>query len=325
MKNTVIRFTLFTLSLCTALCAQTLQTWKSANGHAFEGTLLRMEGQNVILKGTDGNEVKVPLSVLDPDSQKLAASENAIAMENGPVFQHQNLHLRFSLFPKAEWLQLQFLKAGAPIENQSYSLKFHFQENLGNKNSKAFKVEGLAEPIEQEREKVYLRLKMENGVVIKFTLNVDNRGALTFQHEFEFIPEGKSADKMWIKMSMEMPALLEYDIHKELYKGPIAPSGVAFSDLPDFLADYKIRLEMFNGESLTIPYYEKRSKGGQGWKMSISQGKQHTLEISAPEGKEGGGVQTSFYGGKMPAEGFRVGLNTDKDTNQGGPYTLELK
>jgi hypothetical protein len=28
---------------------------------------------------------------------------------------------------------------------------------------------------------------------------------------------------------------------------------------------------------------------------------------------------------KMSAEGFRAGVNSDKDTQKGGPYTLELK
>lgn len=149
--------------------------------------------------------------------------------------------------------------------------------------------------------------------------------ALTFRHELEFVPEGKSADKMWMKLSIEIPALLEYDTDTKFYKGSIAPSGVAFSDLPDLLEEYKIRLEMFNGESETIPYYEKRSKGGQGWKMTISRGKNSTLEISAPKEGEGGGVQTSFYGGKMPVQGFRIGLFSQKETNRGGPYVIELK
>ncbi len=65
----------FVISLsATHLCAQEgPQSWTDSTGkRTIEATFLRMEKDQVILKKSDGKEVKIPLTKLNPTSQKQA-------------------------------------------------------------------------------------------------------------------------------------------------------------------------------------------------------------------------------------------------------------
>ncbi len=46
--------------------------WSNAAGRSFDGTFDRMEGDNVVIKSTDGKYYSVPMANLNPASQEQA-------------------------------------------------------------------------------------------------------------------------------------------------------------------------------------------------------------------------------------------------------------
>ena len=104
------------------LYAQPETTWYSENGHSFQGLFIRMDAQSVTLRGMDGNEIEVPLAALDEKSQQLAQKSQQLAIKNTPAFTHANRYLRFSMFPKPNWLRIEFLKGNKVINNETYKV-----------------------------------------------------------------------------------------------------------------------------------------------------------------------------------------------------------
>ncbi len=316
---------LFTLLFLFSLLlpAQTLQMWTSTNGHSFQGVLVRMEEQAVVLKGTDGKEITVPLRALDQTSRSLAASEAILALENGPVFQHQNRQLRFFLYSGTKWLELEFLNAGSSIPKQNYQLFFSMSESIGVRKNKQIDIDEIVEPVTMENGEASMRIRMQNGVVVKFTVELNDNKELKFRYDTEEVTENHT--KISLRVSMNFPALLDYDISSKSYKGPIAPKGVLFENFPELLENYNIRLDKNDNDTIMIPYHDKRSKGFRGQRITIFRDDNPPLILSAPKESADGSLNTSFYGGKSPAEGYVIHFAPAKGTNQAGIFTISLK
>ncbi|MFN9595105.1 MAG: hypothetical protein ACK56G_20685, partial [Pirellulaceae bacterium] len=55
-----------------SLAQQATLTWKSTEGKSLQAEFIRLDGTQVVLKKTDGTEVKVPMSRLNSESQQQA-------------------------------------------------------------------------------------------------------------------------------------------------------------------------------------------------------------------------------------------------------------
>jgi hypothetical protein len=305
------------------LFAQDVLTWTSANGHSFKGSFLRIDGQTIVLKGTDGKEVRVPINALDAPSVKNAEREHQKALKNRPLFTHENRNLRFSLSPKNQWLTLEFLEAGQVIDNKSYEIDFLLAE-VPDRKWKNIKVKGLHGKIEKGRSDVRMELLMENGVIIEFTVDVNDKDELSYSYETVDVPSG--LPRISLRTSLRFPKLLEYEMKTQSYIGILSKDGVLFKDLPEFFEGYELRVEKSDGKSQKILYHEKQDRGISASSFTILMPNKKSIEMDGPNNIEDGQLYIYFYSGKSPFEGFsmRTTSSTEKQ-NDSGPFTIRLK
>jgi|GEM_PF-1938257 len=305
------------------LFAQEVLTWTSANGHRFQGSFLRMDGQTIVLKGTDGKEVRVPKNALDAASVKNAEREHQEALKNGPLFTHENRNLRFSLSPKNQWLKLEFLHAGQVIDNKSYEIDFLLAE-IPDRKWKNIKVKGLHGKIEKGRSDVKMNVRMENGVVIEFTVDLNDKDELSYSYKTVDVPDG--LPKISLRTSLRFPKLLEYEMKTQSYIGILSKDGVLFEDLPKFFEGYELRVEKSDGGSQKVLYHEKQNRGISATSFTINIPNKKSIEMGGPSNIEDGQLYIYFYSGKSPFEGFSMrSTSSTVNPNDSGPFTIRLK
>ncbi len=321
MKRSIV--ILFALCL-QILHAQSLQNWSSQNGHSFKGTFISKDAQSVTLRGEDGKEVTVPLAALDDKSQKLAEKEHQYALKNAPAFTHKNRYLQFSLYPKTNFLEVEFLQGTQIVNNETYTVSLTLAEIRPPNKWTGIHIKEMVGKPEKGRSDVSMRLMMENGVILKFTVAVDDKDELSYEFEAEEIPDG--LPKLSLRTGISFPKLLAYDIKTESYKGPLSSTGVLFKDLPTILDGYEIHVDKRDSKTQKVPYYEKQTKGyGAGGFTVVAPGKKDFI-FDGPKSGEDGSLYIWFYSGKEPFQGYsiRAGSSAKSDLSA-GPFTLSVK
>ncbi len=321
MKNSILLLCMLGLQM---LYGQSPQTWRSQNGHSFQGTFIRLENQQVTLKGSDGKEVTVPIGALDTASQVQARRNQAAAVKDGPVFTHKNRYLRFSLYPDRTWLTLEFLQGSQVVNNQKYNLNIRFAEIRAQNDWQDMKVKEVYGNIEKTRDKVIFRLLMENGVVLKFTVDLDDKDELTYEFEAETIPPG--LPKLDFRCELNFPKLLSYNSDSQLYQGALSSEGVKFENLKSFFNGYEILVTDLQGEGSKIYYYEKQTREYRGKSFTVKNPRMKSLKVEAPKSAEAGSMYIWFYNGAAPFEGFNILAHSPERNNLGaGPFSISIK
>ncbi|MDF3129590.1 hypothetical protein P0Y35_10330 [Kiritimatiellaeota bacterium B1221] len=321
MKRSMVLFFVLCLQ---CLRAQSVQNWSSQNGHSFKGTFIRMDVQSVTLRGEDGNEITVPLAALDAKSQDLAKKEQQLAIKNAPAFSHKNRYLRFSIYPKTTWLEVEFLEGPKVVNNETYKVSMTFAEIRPPNKWKSIKIKEMMGVPEKGRNDVTMRLLMENGVKVKFTVDVNDKAEVSYEFEAEEIPDG--LPKLDLRTGIRFPKLLAYDMDTQSYKGTLSSTGVKFENLPNVLAGYEIVVDNRDSKNKKVPYYEKQTRGyGAGGFTVKAPGKKDFI-FEAPKNSEDGSLYIWFYSGKEPFQGYSIRAGAAKKDNlAAGPFTISVR
>ncbi|MDF3129591.1 hypothetical protein P0Y35_10335 [Kiritimatiellaeota bacterium B1221] len=321
MKSSILLLCVLFLQ---TLYGQTPQTWRSKNGHSFQGTFIQLQNQQVTLHGSDGRVVTVPIDALDTESQVQARRTQSALTKDAPVFTHQNRHLRFSLYPDRTWLTLEFLAGPQVVINEKYNLNIRFAEIRDGNNWRDMKVKEVYGKIEKTRNEVIFRLLMENDVVLKYTVDLDDKDELTYEFEAEIIPDG--LPKLDFRSELSFPKLLSYNPDSQLYLGALSSEGVKFDHLKSFLDGYEIWVTDPEGKRSKIQYHEKQTQEYRGKAFTIKNPRKKSLKIEAPKSAAGGSMYIWFYDGKAPFEGFNILAHSPERNNLGGgPFSIGLK
>lgn len=316
---------LILFALCFQLLhAQPIPTWSSSNGHSFQGTFVSMGAQSVTLRGTDGNKVTVPLVALNETSQEQARKAHQIAVKNAPIYTHKNNFLRFSLYAKRMCLHIEFLDGNTLLNNEIYEVRLLLEEVVKNEPRKWIEIKEILGEPEVGRRDVTMRLLMENGVKIAFTVEVNDKNQVTYSVKTEEIPDG--LPPLSLCTGVHFPKLLNYDMETKSYKGALSKEGVNFADLPKFFEGYEIQVEDYNSKKVTVPYYEKQTHGYGGRKYTVIRREKKDFMYEGPKKRENGWFHISFYNGTSPFEGYFIrSFAGDNDNLESGPFTISLK
>ncbi|WFB36246.1 hypothetical protein P3T73_00525 [Kiritimatiellota bacterium B12222] len=321
MKRSIL---LLCFCLLHPLFGQELQTWSSTNGHTFQGSFVSLENQVITLRGDDGRNVSVPLSALDTESQVQGRKAQAEAMANAPVFTHQNRYLRFSLSPKTQWLQVEFLQGSTVLNQQSYDVSIRFAEIRANNDWHETGVKELYGKIEKNRDSVVMRLLMDNGVVLKFVVDLNDKAELSYEFEVGVVPEG--LPQLDFRTAMNFPKLLSYNMETESYVGALSSSGIPFDGLERFFEGYEVLVEPREGKGSKVLYSEKQTDEYRAKAFTVKIPGKKSLKIEAPKSEAEGSMYIWFYNGKAAFEGYNILMHSKARNNLGGgPYTLSLK
>ncbi len=295
-------------------------TWSSSNGHSFKGSFVSKKGNTVTLKGADNKIINVPLNVLDKKSLAQLEKEHAAALKNAPVYSFENVHYRYDIYPRRDWLHLEMLRAGQPLNQNPYVFRVSMGEKIERKLH-GIKITGMdGEPIVSGDE-VELRLTTEKGVIIRLFASKTNSKNFSFHFSTE---KSSQSQKMFtLSNTLGFPGVLKYDQQSESYKGSFSETGITFQQFPTALKDYNI--DFRNGKNAKkIPYYEKQQRGARGDMVIITHPGDPVLEID----RRGdlGTIMTYFYGGRTPVEGYSIKFVAAKsEILEAGPFVIEVK
>lgn len=294
--------------------------WTSKTGHSFEGSFVSKDANIITLKGKDGKTVEVPINVLDEKSLIQLEKVYAEAPKNAPIFIYQSTFYRYAIYPRQDWLHLEFLQAGKPLNPEPYILQVSLGEKVG-KDWKSYRITGMdGAPIETKDE-VELRLNTDRGVTIR--LFAAKKASKDFSFHFSFAESSPDLDKLYLRNTLGFEAMLTYDIASKTYKGPLSESGYTFEELPNALKEYSIEYRS-DKKSTKVGYHEKQEGSKSGTKLMINHPKHR--ELTVDRGENTGTLNVWFYGGKAPIEGYRLKFEAKNDgAHEAGPFTLELK
>ena len=293
--------------------AAEFETWRSANGHSFEGKLLGSANGQVRLQGRDGKIITAPLTALDEASKaKVAGSAGATAggLDKGSALYHaqgKNYEYFQGNSPGREYLQIRFLEGGKPIPHYgSPRIRFNLKKNIfeeGKNRQRALKLTDIR--IEKEKKKsADMRLIYENGAeVLAKTRSLSDGVGLTFDID----KQADTSDSLALEVRTVYPALLEFDPKDKLYKGVLSAEGVPFPQLSTLLAGYKATGTR-KGQDTSFGFHES-PEGLKGQLLRLETPAQQDL-LYGLEGQ--GAVSTFFYGGKKMIEGFSVKFENPK-------------
>lgn len=323
MKN--VRLWILMSALALAAPAQQVQTWTSDRGHEFQGRFVRMEMDAVVLEGTDGEEVTVPLTALSPASQELARSEAATHQKDVPFFSHKSQNLALTLHPTLNFMKLYFNDSSRPYPFAPDQVLVNLSEIVNRKYTR-IAVTGLDGAPKMDAKGGEFRLKMANGVVVEIHLDVRKTDEAGVRYRM-ILPEDTKLPKLSLRLQMRFPKLAEYEMEKEKYVGPISPVPVSYDDLQKLLEPYSLRLGRFRAKTDTIPYGAPQERGVNGISsFSMSTPVRGNIEVQAPSDSKSGNLNIWFYSGKAPFQGYTLQFAPGEDPETlSGEFSIRIK
>ncbi|WFB36853.1 hypothetical protein P3T73_03640 [Kiritimatiellota bacterium B12222] len=317
-----MKVTLF--SLCFLLLSNVfsaeLLTWSSKNNHSFNGSFVSKNADTIILKGSDGQTVTVPINALDEKSLLQLEAEYATALKNAPVYTFENVHYRYAIYPRADWLHLEFLRAGQPLNPQPYIFRLSLVEKVGN-SLVHYKITGMEGEPQVNGNEVEVYLTTDKGITLR--LFASKGTSKDFDFHFATAASDRSQANLSLSNTLRFEGLLTYDMDSQLYKGPFSESGLSFQQLPAALDDYSIKY--IKGKHTTkVGYHEKQNGTQSGQKIVITHPNDPVLTIE----KTGdvGSLAISFYGSKAVIEGFSLKFHAIRnEILETDPFTVSVK
>ncbi|MEX2606732.1 MAG: hypothetical protein WD708_05255 [Kiritimatiellia bacterium] len=301
-----------------------VHTWTSKNGHSFKGEFVQMEGGSVTLAGEEGEEVTVPLAVLDAATVELARKEAAEAEKHKPLFTHKTVMYEFEIRRHLRGIfRLTLLENGKPIPHYGkMDINIGLTEVRKTANNR-LNYTGI--PLKEvasekiDRGKVTLRLIFENGVQVNLEAKTMDDG-VAFSYYLEDPPDG--VPELNSSMSLRFPPLLTYDMKSKSYKGVLSSTGVTFEELESFLSEYGMRVGNSRGKDQEIGFHTS-PEGVRGAKFVLQTPAQRDIEFRVDQG---GVLSSHFYGGRKAIEGFGIHFGTHDIFNSSPPdFSIRLK
>ncbi len=244
----------FGILLTSSTFAEETLTWSSKNGYSFDGSFVAKDATTITLKSEDGRMVKVPLNILDEKSLLQLEKTHADASNDAPVFTYQNTFYRYAIYPRKDWLHLEFLRAGKPVNPTPYVFKVSLGEKIGRKRV-TYKITGMdREPIESKDE-VELRLTTNKGVILRLFAGKNTSSDFSFRFSTAESPE--NLDEVRLSNTLNFEPMLKYDIASKKYKGTLSETGYTFQELPSAFKANTIEYWK-DKKSTKVGYYEKQ-------------------------------------------------------------------
>jgi hypothetical protein len=313
----------------TRISSQEVQTWRSANGHSFEGEFISSADGQVQLRGTDGTVVAVPISVLDAESQaRVTALASGVPLEGltpeTAVYAHKGNGYEYMVGDAKdnEYIQIRLYDGPTLIPHYGViPVRMNLKKVIETDDKPRQQSVDLKEIVleDEKTSGARFRFTYEGGVeVVLETRNLSNGVGL---HRYiDNIPAG--LPPYVLEVRAVYPALLEYDTADKLYKGILSEEGVAFPQLAAFLKDYQITA-INRKETVSFGFHES-PKGLKGQEMILEtpSNKDIVFQVVGIRGEIG----ASFYGGKKAIEGFGLNLkNPMKEGEEKPEFQIMLK
>lgn len=283
---------------------------------------MKMDTHSVTLRGMDGKEVTISLAALSDTSKTKAQAAQQLSLNDTPVFRHENRFLRWAIYPDSTWLKVEFLMGNTVVNNETYEASFQVFE-VDGRNWKSVRVKQLHGEIKKGRSDVTMQVRMDDGVVVEFTVDVDQKAELSYCYDVVEIPE--NLPKIVVRTTFSFPKLLEYDMKSKTYVGVLSENGVPFAELPVFLSGYEINVDGRDSKTKTIPYHEKQDGNTGGRAFTVHNPGKKSFHLAGPKKAEEGNLSMWFYSGKAPFEGFKIRSGESRDGHKAGPFSISIK
>ncbi len=308
----ILILSLWSFFVCAQEPASELHTWRSTSGHSREAAFLRVDGVNVVLADGAGGELVIALALLDEASRNRAVELQGAGAgargARGPVslFVHRGDSYELRVSEGDRWGQLFVREANGALSRTPPMILASYSAYTQGKEQTKLRFVSIKEPPVLVDNAVQWTMVLDYGVerTIRIELGKDEL-RLSHTQTKGSVP---APDSILHAISVNFPAVVEFDVESRMYKGPALPQGVSQAGLKTALQGHQLLMRTDGSRRSTLyPFSDITPTPYIGMVDAAEvKGMYAPFRIEYTDAETTATSGFYSYGGQPPSSGFKI-------------------